>query len=112
MTTLPETSIVLVVGSTRAAYLPRVAEWSYVWTSRPQDPVLRRIDSDQGSWSCSIADHTSREGPEMARNERRYDWLGLQQSAMRDWFADVVARLTLVAKANDCYLYALPSLTR
>jgi hypothetical protein len=112
MRELPEDAVVLIVGSTRAGYLPRVAEWSYVWDEAPVRTLFAEGRTPEGALAALHArgiTHLLLNGPEMARNERVYDWLGLQDPAMREWFTSLVSRLSLVAQANDCYLYALPA---
>ncbi len=111
MRELPENARVMVVGGTRAAYFPRAAEWSYVW----DEPPIKTLFAT-GATPEDVVDrlrargitHLLVNGPEMARNERRYNWLGLGDPEMREWFTGVVRELSLVANANDCYLYALP----
>jgi hypothetical protein len=112
MRTLPDTALVMVIGSTRAAYLPRTAEWSYVW----DEPPVKSMFAAGAAPDRAVEElrkrgvtHVLVNGPELARNERMYDWLGMKEPPMRDWLSAVLERLSLVASANDCYLYALPS---
>lgn len=109
---LPRTAVVMVVGSTRAAFLPRAADWSYVWDEPPLKTMFAAGIAPDGAVAQLRArgvTHLLVNGPEMARLERMYDWLGLKDAPMNDWFTAVLGRLSLVATANGCDLYVLPA---